>query len=56
MTAFVPSVGDEVVGPDRAKKLFGSNYARLQHIKHKYDPDLVFAKWFTIAPVASPTL
>ena len=29
---------------------FGSNYKRLQEIKKKYDPDLVFNKWFVITP------
>lgn len=35
----------------RAKKLWGSNLPRLQKIKAKYDPDLVFNKWFPIEPV-----
>ncbi|KAG9041417.1 hypothetical protein FS837_012282 [Tulasnella sp. UAMH 9824] len=33
-----------------AKKLFGTNYPRLQEIKKKYDPELVFNKWFAIRP------
>jgi len=33
-----------------AKKLFGENYPRLQQIKKKYDPNVVFSKWFAISP------
>lgn len=33
-----------------AKKLFGPNYSRLQAVKKKYDPDMVFNKWFAIQP------
>jgi hypothetical protein len=32
--------------------LFGENYARLQELKKKYDPDLVFFKWNPITPAA----
>jgi hypothetical protein len=35
-----------------ARKLFGSNYARLQEVKKKYDPDQVFSRWFAIQPSA----
>ncbi|KIO33769.1 hypothetical protein M407DRAFT_177687 [Tulasnella calospora MUT 4182] len=31
-----------------AKKIFGSNYPRLKEIKKKYDPDMVFNRWFAI--------
>ena len=41
---------DVVTGGDKVKKLFGSNYPRLQTIKAKYDPNLVFNKWFPITP------
>ena len=30
--------------------LFGDNYAKLQEIKKRYDPDNVFSKWFAITP------
>lgn len=46
-------VGEEYVTPDRAKKLYGSNYPKLQQIKKIYDPDAVFAKWISIVPAAS---
>ncbi|KAG8978686.1 hypothetical protein FRC05_009958 [Tulasnella sp. 425] len=35
-----------------ARKLFGPNYARLQEVKRKYDPDVVFDRWFAIRPAA----
>ena len=44
------TVGDEKLEMDRAQKVFGDNYPRLQQIKGKYDPDMVFSKWFTIVP------
>ncbi|KAG8915213.1 hypothetical protein FRC01_003743 [Tulasnella sp. 417] len=33
-----------------ARKIFGPNYPRLQEIKKKYDPNLVFNRWFAIQP------
>ena len=35
---------------DRTKELFRDNYSRLQSIKKKYDPDMVFNQWYTIVP------
>ncbi|KAA1469062.1 FAD-binding domain-containing protein [Dentipellis sp. KUC8613] len=35
---------------NNAQALFGANYSRLTELKKKYDPDMVFSKWFTIAP------
>ena len=37
---------------DKSEVNFGSNYKRLQEIKKKYDPDVVFNKWFVIKPSA----
>lgn len=37
---------------DKAQALFGTNYPRLQELKKKYDPELLFAKWFVIQPAA----
>jgi len=33
-----------------ARKMFGINYARLQQIKKKYDPENVWNRWFPIQP------
>lgn len=35
---------------DRVRTYFDINYPRLQQIKKKYDPDLLFNKWFVITP------
>lgn len=37
--------------PDKVKALFKDNYPRLQTIKKKYDPSMVFNKWYNITPV-----
>ncbi|KAI0722159.1 FAD-binding domain-containing protein [Cerioporus squamosus] len=36
----------------KAEANFGTNYKRLQEVKKKYDPELVFHKWFVITPAA----
>jgi len=38
---------------NKAKILFGDNYPRLQQLKRKYDPDLLFSKWLPIVPAAA---
>ena len=38
------------VGTNRTQALFKGNYQRLQAIKRKYDPNVVFNKWFVIDP------
>ncbi|KAI5124789.1 hypothetical protein M0805_005423 [Coniferiporia weirii] len=50
MRAYGNYVGDEKLESDRARKVFGDNYLRLQQIKKQYDPDVLFSKWFTIVP------
>ncbi|KIO33770.1 hypothetical protein M407DRAFT_229637, partial [Tulasnella calospora MUT 4182] len=35
-----------------ARKVFGANYARLQEVKKKYDPDVAFDRWFAVSPAA----
>lgn len=42
--------GEEKVSPEKTHKLFGDNYPKLQQIKKKYDPEMLFAKWFVIQP------
>lgn len=39
--------------PNRAKELFRDHYSRMQEIKRKYDPDMMFNKWFVINPAAA---
>ena len=48
-TGFANYEGDASKG---AEVQFGENYARLQVIKAKYDPDKVFNKWFPIEPAS----
>ncbi|OCB90853.1 FAD-binding domain-containing protein [Sanghuangporus baumii] len=43
-------IGDEKLNAERLKRTFGDNYPRLQQIKKKYDPDVLFSKWFQIVP------
>lgn len=37
---------------DATQKLFGKHYPKLQDIKKKYDPDMLFRLWFPITPSA----
>jgi len=32
------------------KQIFGDNYGRLRKLKKKYDPDMVFHKWYPVVP------
>ncbi|KAG8810107.1 hypothetical protein FRC17_003087, partial [Serendipita sp. 399] len=35
-----------------ARALYGPNYPRLQQLKKKYDPNMVFKSWYPILPAA----
>ncbi|KAG9218790.1 hypothetical protein CCMSSC00406_0001096 [Pleurotus cornucopiae] len=43
-------IGDESAGQSRARALFGKNYESLQVLQKKYDPNMIFNKWFVITP------
>lgn len=45
-----PLPTSDAVPADKAKLLFREHYPKLQGIKKKYDPDMVFNQWFTIVP------
>lgn len=50
-TAEKPKVNNEgKVFNDTTPSVFRENYPRLQQIKKKYDPDLLFSKWFVVTP------
>ncbi|KAG8751911.1 hypothetical protein FRC14_007520 [Serendipita sp. 396] len=38
---------------DVARAIFGPNYARLQQLKKKHDPDMVFKTWYPIVPATA---
>jgi FAD/FMN-containing dehydrogenase len=38
------------LGDERTRDVFGENYERLAQVKAKYDPNIVFNKWFPITP------
>lgn len=40
------------LGDERVRDVFGANYERLSQLKAKYDPTLVFKKWYPITPKA----
>ena len=44
---------DELMSDKKTEALFGKNLARLQEVKQKYDPDLIFRKWFAIRPTTA---
>ena len=44
------ATGEANASPNRAEQLYGENYMKMQQIKKKYDPDMVFNKWFVITP------
>ncbi|KAH8114756.1 FAD-binding domain-containing protein [Phellopilus nigrolimitatus] len=43
-------IGDSNIPFSRSQASFGDNYPRLQQIKKKYDPGMVFNKWYPIEP------
>ncbi|GJE88819.1 FAD-dependent oxidoreductase [Phanerochaete sordida] len=38
------------LGDERVRDVFGAHYDRLSELKARYDPDMVFRKWFPITP------
>ena len=57
---YLSPVSEEIISADtrnvvpgiKPAAIFGENYARLQELKKKYDPDLMFFKWNPITPQA----
>ncbi|CZR63147.1 uncharacterized protein PAC_13044 [Phialocephala subalpina] len=41
------NIGD---GSEKVADMFGDNFERLRQVKRKYDPGLVFNKWYPISP------
>ena len=48
-----PNSNEGILSDAKTHALFGDNHARLASLKQKYDPDLVFNKWYAIKPTAS---
>ena len=48
-----PSAAEGAVKVTRAEELFGKHYPKLQRLKRKYDPEMIFNKWYVIQPAAS---
>ena len=49
----MPGCIDAVTAPETATRMmFGKNYEKLQAVKAKYDPEMVFRQWFAIQPKA----
>ena len=46
-------VANSPMKANRAKDLFREHYPKLQQIKRKYDPDMVFNKWFVVEPATA---
>lgn len=40
-------------GLSKAQALFGGNYAKLREVKQKYDPEMIFSRWFAIPPATA---
>ncbi|KAH8102185.1 hypothetical protein BXZ70DRAFT_58556 [Cristinia sonorae] len=45
-------VNDGALPADKVKKFFAKAYPKLQLLKKKYDPDVIFDKWYPIVPAA----
>ena len=41
---------DGVAPAEKIQMLFGKHYPKLQGIKKKYDPDMMFRRWYLITP------
>jgi hypothetical protein len=46
----IDSEADAGPASNKARVLFGANYPRLQQLKKRYDPEMLFSKWFLIQP------
>ena len=39
-------------GDERVREIYGEHYDRLALLKAKYDPNMVFKRWFPIVPAS----
>lgn len=48
-----PHTDEGVLSETKTQALFGSHHAKLAALKQKYDPNLVFNKWYVIKPAGA---
>ena len=48
-----PNTDEGVLSETKTHALFGSHHAKLAALKQKYDPNLVFNKWYVIKPAGA---
>jgi hypothetical protein len=46
----VTPTGHRVLDDSNSRALFGSNYSRLQRLKARYDPEIMFSRWYPVIP------
>ncbi|KZV75404.1 FAD-binding domain-containing protein [Peniophora sp. CONT] len=48
-----PNSNEGILSDAKTHALFGENHTKLAALKQKYDPDMVFNKWYAVKPTAA---
>ena len=48
-----PNSNEGILSAAKTHALFGDNHAKLAALKQKYDPDLIFNKWYAVKPAGA---